>query len=59
MKRLVTLKEYAEMHNKKHDTVRRKALRSGFKTAMKVGRDWLIDPDEPYIDKRRKENKKD
>lgn len=45
----ITLKEYAEKHGKNPATVRQKALRGGFKTARRVGRDWVIDADEPYI----------
>ena len=48
----ISLKEYAEKHGKHPVSVRQKAQRGGFKTAEKIGRDWLIDPDEPYIDER-------
>ena len=48
----ISLKEYAEKHGKHPVTVRQKAQRGGFVTAEKIGRDWLIDPDEPYIDER-------
>lgn len=51
---LITLKEYAEMHKRNPGTVRQKALRGNFKTAVKVGRDWLISKDEPYTDQRKK-----
>jgi len=56
---LITLKEYAERHEKNPDTVRQKALRGNFTTAVKKGRDWLIDEDEPYLDYRRKDSKQD
>ena len=39
-------------HSRAAATVRQKAIRGGFKTARRVGRDWLIDEDEPYIDER-------
>ena len=51
---LITLKEYAKMHKRNPGTVRQKALRGNFKTAVKVGRDWLIDKNEPYTDQRKK-----
>lgn len=50
----ITLKEYAERHGRALATVRQKAYRGGFKTARRVGRDWLIDEDEPLVDNRRK-----
>lgn len=48
----ISLAEYARLHNKEESTVRQKALRGGFKTARKVGRNWIIDSDEPYSDNR-------
>ena len=48
----ISLKEYAARHSRAAATVRQKAIRGGFKTAHRVGRDWLIDEDEPYIDER-------
>lgn len=36
------------------DTARQKVLRGGFKTARKIGRNWVIDKNEPYIDNRTK-----
>lgn len=49
---LITIKEYAEKHGKAHVTVAQKCQRGGYKTAQKIGRDWLIDEDEPYSDNR-------
>lgn len=54
---IITLKEYAERLGKNPVVVRNKALRGGFKTAHKIGRDWMIDEDEPYIDLRTKSGK--
>jgi hypothetical protein len=54
MGQLISLVEYAKLHGKEESTVRRKAIRGGFKTAQKIGRNWVIDKDEPYIDYRRK-----
>lgn len=48
----ITLKEYAERLGKDPVIVRQKAIRGGFNTAEKIGRDWFIDPDEPYTDRR-------
>lgn len=49
---LITLKEYAERHGRDPVVVRQKAIRGGFKTAHHLGRDWVIDEDEPYVDDR-------
>ena len=49
---LITLKEYAERLGKNPIVVRQKAQRGTFQTAMKMGRDWFIDEDEPYEDAR-------
>ena len=55
----ITLAEYARRHGRALDTVRQKAYRGGFKTARRVGRDWLIDEDEPLVDNRRKLTEQD
>lgn len=54
---LISLVEYATKHGRSPVSVRQMALRGGFKTAQKIGRDWLIDSEEKYPD-RRKEPKK-
>ncbi len=54
---LITLKEYAARHGKLLDIARQKANRGGFKTAVRMGRDWFIDEDEPYEDLRVKSGK--
>lgn len=51
---LISLPEYAEKHGKSPDSVRQKALRGGFTSAHKIGRNWVIDEDEPYLDNREK-----
>lgn len=48
---LITLKEYAKMHGVADSTVRCK-IRNGKVKAIKKGRDWFIDKNEPYIDNR-------
>ena len=54
MDNLISLTEYAKLHGREISSVRRKALRGGFKTARKIGRNWVIDKNEPYIDNREK-----
>ena len=49
---LITLKDYALRLGKTPDIVRQKALRGNFCTAVKMGRDWMIDENEPYVDYR-------
>ena len=49
---LISLTEYAEKHGKSPDSVRQKVLRGGFQTARKIGRNWVIEEDEPYLDNR-------
>lgn len=53
----ITIKEYAERNGRAPVSARQMAARGGFKTAAKVGRDWLIDEDEPYPDGRMKSGK--
>ena len=54
----ITLKEWAIRHGIDPATARQKALRGGFKTAEKAGRDWMIDADEPHVDLRKERYKK-
>ena len=49
---LISLIEYAEKHGKDPDNVRKKAAAEQFKTARKIGRNWVIDSEEPWQDKR-------
>ena len=49
---LISLVEYAEKHGKDPDNVRKKAAAGQFKTARKIGRNWVIDSEEPWQDKR-------
>lgn len=51
---LISILDYAKMHNKSDITVRKKAKNNGFHTARKIGKVWLIDSEEPYTDNRRK-----
>lgn len=54
---LISISGYAKAHNRDPATVRQKCLRGGFRTAYKIGRNWVIDADEPYEDKRLKGGK--
>lgn len=54
---LIPLAEYARRHGRLPATARQMAGRGGFQTAHKVGRDWLIDDQEPYPDHRVKSRK--
>lgn len=51
MNNLISLAEYAEMHGVKQATIRQKVLR-GKLEACKIGRNWVIDKDTPYVDNR-------
>lgn len=54
---MITLKEYALRHDRDPVVMRQKAIRGGFKTARKIGRDWFINENEPLIDGRIKSGK--
>lgn len=54
---LISLTEYAKLHGKSPGTIRQKAQAGGFKTARKIGRNWVIDKNEPYTDNRVKSGK--
>ena len=53
----ISLAEYAKLNGRTPATVRQKVLRGGFKTARKIGRNWMIDKNEPYVDERIKSGK--
>lgn len=48
----ISISEYAKMYDKNPASVRQKVLRGGFKTARKIGRNWVIDRNEPFVDGR-------
>ena len=50
---LISLLEYAKKHGVTPDTVRQKILR-GYLNAFKIGRNWVIDSEEPYVDNRKR-----
>ena len=49
---LITLAEYARRLGKSIPNLATQAKKGKFQTAVKMGRDWYIDEDEPYIDRR-------
>lgn len=54
---LISLVEYAKKNGKDPATARQMAGRNGFRTAQKIGRNWLIDSDEEWPDRRVKTGK--
>lgn len=52
--REIPLAEWARRNGITPDSARQKALRGGFETARKSGRDWLISENEKYRDNRRR-----
>ena len=55
---LVSLSEYAKIHNRSGDTVRRFAENGVLTTAQKIGRNWVVDSEEKYPVKKRSASKK-
>ena len=49
---LISLADYARQHGKDPANARQLALRGSFRTAQKIGRDWLIDAEEELPDRR-------
>ena len=49
---LISLAEYAEKHGKCQESARKMAQRGGFETARKIGRNWVIDREDPWPDRR-------
>lgn len=49
---LISLVEYAQQNGKDPANARQMALRNGFKTARKIGRNWVIDSEEVWPDRR-------
>ena len=49
---LISLVEYAERHGKNPANARQMAARGSFKTARKLGRNWVIEDTEPWPDRR-------
>jgi len=49
---ILTVAQFAALHNVHPRTVRQKAQADGIPGAKKFGRDWAIPSDAPYIDQR-------
>lgn len=52
---LISLVEYAQRVGISPDTARQRAGRGAYKTAVKIGRNWLIDENEQHIDGRKRD----
>ena len=57
MQDLIPLTVYAARHGVDDAYLRAKARAGRLDTAVKLGRDWLISPDEPLVDRRIKSGK--
>lgn len=55
MGKLISLGEWAIKNGITPDTARQRAGRGVFKTAQKIGRNWVIDEDEELVDHRKKD----
>ena len=49
---LISLKEFADKHGIALDTARQGVLRGRYKTARKIGRNWVIEDTQLHIDNR-------
>ena len=49
---MIPIAEYAEIHVASRYSAIQKCKRGGFTSAKKMGRNWYIDEDEPYLDLR-------
>lgn len=54
---LISLGEYAKLKNKDKSRAIRKAQNGDFKTAKKIGNQWVVSSNEEWIDRRRKKEK--
>ena len=50
---LISIAEYAKIHNKSCDTIRRLAEYGNLLTAQKIGRNWVVESEENYPVKKR------
>ena len=55
---LISLSEYAELHSKSADTIRRMAEKGTLKTAQKIGRNWVVNSKEEYPVRKRQAKKR-
>ena len=49
---LISIAEYAKLNGLASSTVRERAIRGAYKTARKIGHNWVIDKNEPHVDHR-------
>lgn len=49
---LISLADYARQHGKDPANARQLVKRGAFQAVQKIGRDWLIDPEEAWPDRR-------
>lgn len=54
---LVSLAEYARLNGIDPATVRQRVNRGAYRSARKIGRNWVIDKNEPHVDHRFKAGK--
>ena len=54
---LISLTEYAKLNGIEESTARQRAARGSYKTARKIGRNWVIDKNEAHVDGRIKSGK--
>lgn len=54
---LISLADYAKIHDKSNDTIRRLAEYGNLITAQKIGRNWVVDSEEDYPVKKRQATK--
>lgn len=54
---LVSLAEYARLNGIDPATVRQRVNRGAYRSARKIGRNWVIDKNEPHVDHRFKQEK--
>lgn len=54
---LIALSEYAKIHDRSGDTLRRLAENGLLKTAQKIGRNWVVDSEEDYPVRKRNKSK--
>ena len=48
----ISLAEYARINGIDPATVRQRVNRGAYRTARKIGRNWVIDKNEPHVDHR-------
>lgn len=53
----VTIAEYAKLHDMPLSTIKQRVLRGSYKTALKVGKNYILNKNERFIDARNKFNK--